>query len=104
MKAVQGWGRARVYTNARLLKSPSNEPFVSVMLEFEQRPRGFSQRIELRSWQPEDIARHRDLIQGVMVKFKGEVDAAVMIGADSKVYANPRITGRIVKIYDGGEA
>ena len=102
MKAVQGWGRARVYKNARILKSPTNEPFVSVMLEFEQRPRGFSQRIEFRSWELEDIDRHRDLIIGVVVKFRGEVDAAVMIGTDSKVYANPRVTGRIVKIYVGG--
>jgi hypothetical protein len=38
-----------------------------------------------------------------MIKFRGEADAVVMVGAESKVYANPRVTGRIVQIY-GGES
>jgi len=40
---------------------------------------------------------------GDMVKFRGEADAVVMVGSESKVYANPRVTGRIVRIDGGAE-
>lgn len=103
MTALQSWGRARVYSPPRLLKSKTNETFISVVLEFERRPRGFAQRIELRSWQAQDVDRIDKIQVGVMIKFRGEADAVVMVGAESKVYANPRVTGRIVKIY-GGES
>lgn len=102
MKALQAWGRARVYSPPRTLKSPTNETFISVMLEFERRPRGFAQRIEFRSWQAQDVDRVDQIKVGCIVKFRGEADAVVMVGAESKVYANPRVTGRIVRIEEGG--
>lgn len=103
MKALQGWGRATVFREGRVITN-AGEQLVTVTLEFERRPRGYAQRVEFRSWRSEDIARAAELKPGAVVKFKGEVDASVMLGAEDRVFANPRITGRIIRIKPPGGA
>lgn len=106
MKALQGSGIARVFKAGRIVKSDTNDLYLTVLVEFDRRPNGYAQRIEFRSWNPEDIAQVEKLKTGAVLEFTGEVDAAVMIGQNDRVYSNPRVTGSITQVWheSGGDA
>lgn len=104
MKALRGIGIARVFKPCRVVHQDKTDIYITVLLEFERKPSGYAQRIEFRSWAPEDIQRESELKQDAVVEFAGDVDASVMVGDRDRVYANPRVNGRIINITPPGGA
>lgn len=100
MKGLHGFGIARVREVS--LIGDGNARHLSVKVEFEERTltngKRFAQRLEFRTFHPDDINRAHELRPGAWVTFDGYTDAEP-IEHGGKLYANPRVNGRIQAIH-----
>jgi hypothetical protein len=104
MKMLRSIGFARVYRDAEVITGDTGNQFVQLIAEFEERTlyngTTHAQRVQIRSFDKKDIARAYRLIEGAWILFSGDCDAVAEKGPTGWWYANPRVTGRILKIVD----
>lgn len=104
MRSLRGAGFARIFNAAEIHTAESGNPVMLLTVEFEQRTlakgNSYAQRVQFRSFAPEDIAMVDKLKVGVFVSFDGDADAVAEKSPTGWWYANPRVTGRILGVYD----
>lgn len=104
MRSLRGTGFARILNAAEIHSAESGNPVMLLTVEFEQRTLAkgtlYAQRVQFRSFAAEDIAKVNELRVGVFVSFDGDTDAVAEKSPTGWWYANPRVTGRILGIYD----
>jgi hypothetical protein len=104
MRSLKAHGFGRVFTAAEVHTAESGNPFVILTVQFEERilNKGtpYAQRVTVRSFDPQDIAKADQLEEGVFIVFDGDCDAQAEKSETGWWYANPRVTGRILQILD----
>lgn len=104
MRSLRGAGFARILHAAEMHTAESGNPVMLLTVEFEQRTLAkgalYAQRVQFRSFAAEDHALVNRLRVGVFVSFDGDCDAIAEKSPTGWWYANPRVTGRILGVYD----
>ncbi len=105
MRFLQGFAVAVAVHDAEIKHSETGAPYVEVLVQFDKHAgaRGvpYAQRITFRSFVTEDIERCPMIRTGAIVGFEGTVDA-IVIQKNGRVFANPRVTGRILQVAEVG--
>lgn len=101
MRFLHGFAVASVTRPAELKTSDCGHPFIEVHVEFDEHrgkgDRPYAQRIVFRSFEDRDIAQCTVILPGSIIGFEGTVDA-VVVQHRGRVFANPRVTGRILQV------
>lgn len=104
MRSLRASGFGRVMHPAEIHTADSGNPMLLMTIEFEERTLSkgtlYAQRVQFRSFAPEDIKNAEKLGAGVLVAFDGDCDAVAEQSPTGWWYANPRVTGRILTIID----
>ena len=101
MRFLRGFAVAIVARDAEIRLSEKGQQFVDVLVEFDRHAgrngNPYSQRIGFRSFETVDIDQCHALVRGTVIGFEGTVDA-VTTERNGRVFANPRVTGRLLQI------
>jgi len=105
MRFLRGFAVAIIARDAEVRVSESGQSFVDVLVEFDRHAgrngNPYSQRIGFRSFEAVDIDQAPALVRGTIIGFEGTVDA-VTTERNGRVFANPRVTGRILQVGEVG--
>lgn len=105
MRFLQGFAVATVMRDAEVKISDDGDPYVEVHVRFDEHKgkgdRPYSQRIAFRSFEERDVQKCPAIREGMLIGFEGTVDA-VVVQHHGRVFANPRVTGRILQLGEVG--
>lgn len=104
MRSLRGSGFAKILHAAEIHTADSGNPVMLLTVEFEERTLKngtlYAQRVQFRSFTQEDHALVAKLKVGAFIAFDGDSDAVAEKSPTGWWYANPRVTGRILEVYD----
>jgi len=106
MRSLRGTGFGRIFNAAEMHEADSGNPVMLLTVEFENRTlkKGtpYAQRVQFRTFEPDDHALIDRLLIGAFITFDGDCDAIAEKSSTGWWYANPRVTGRILSVINPG--